>query len=651
MEKQKKSKSAWFHSSCLLGLLGWTSVAVAQMPEAVSEKDFLGDMPIVLSVSRLPQRLDETPGAVTIIDRNMIRLSGVRDVADLMRLVPGFRVSDSFEAGAPQVGYHNNLTTFSNRIQVMVDGRSVYSPFMLGHTGTGLQTVAIDDIERIEVLRGSNSAAYGARAFLGTINIVTRDPVDTLGFAAHLARGDNGINDSRASVGWASEIGNFRLGVDRRADNGLDGSGGPDVVSRFNFRGDVRLGAADQVEVRAGKTSVDGGVGFEKNIGNAPRQRVTETTFAQLDWRRNLNADQDLAVGISHADETNVDHFPYVLLPGLILDFGGRATTDQFNIQHTFRHGSNLRVVWGAELRQERVTSQALYNTDETLATDFTRYFGNAEWRIRPDLLLNVGGLYEKSSMSGDSFSPRVMFNWHMAEGQTLRWGVSQAQRPPTTFEKFSNVVYSYAGVPIAATWISRGGVRPEKVLSREIGYLGDFPRLGLNLDVRLFNESVQDSIKYINYQNPIFGQVADFANVEDFTIQGIEYQLKCSLWRGAQLILNQSLVDSSWTDGGNKDYKPQPYLSSGLMLMQKMPGGVDFSLMYHQADATNYAGIASMAPATSRTDVRFGWPVRMGNKRGDVSFVVQNLGPAYSDFVPALNFRRQAFVMLKLEN
>ncbi|MES2878912.1 MAG: TonB-dependent receptor [Pseudomonadota bacterium] len=650
---------------CLTSLLGWASVAWAQAPESVSEKDFLGDMPIVLSVSRLPQRLDETPGAVTVLDREMIRLSGARDVADLMRLVPGFRVSNSFEAGAPQVSYHNNLTAFSNSNQLLVDGRSVYSPFFLGQTSTGLQTVAIEDIERIEVLRGSNSAAYGARAFLGTINIVTRDPVETLGLQAHVASGDNSINDARASIGWAAEAGNFRLGVDRRADAGLSGSSGPDTVSRINFRGDVRLGAGSQLEVRAGQTAINAGVGFAGNIGNNVRDRLTEMSFVQMDWHRSFSENEDIALSFSHTTESTRDTFPvdtanlFPLFSGIVaFDIGGKASSDQLSFQHTVRQNNNLRAVWGAELRQERVTSKALYDTDADFVTDFSRLFGNVEWRIHPSLLLNVGGLFEKSSINGNSFMPRVMFNWHAAEGQTLRWGVSEGQRPPSTYEKFSNTRYYFniGGAPGVAVYsASRGGVQAEKVLSREIGYLGDFPGLGMNLDVRLFHEAVRDSIKFVGYPHPdawfTGGQAIDFANVENFDIHGIEYQLKWRPWRGGQVILNQSLVDSGWTDNGNTTYKPQPYLSSGLMLTQKLPGGVDLSVMYSQTDTTNFPGAAPMMPAMSRTDVRVGWPLRFGRQRGEVSFVVQNLGPANPDFQEAFYFRKQAFVMLKLEN
>ncbi|HSO44156.1 MAG TPA: Plug domain-containing protein, partial [Rhodoferax sp.] len=115
---------------------GW-----AQSVTGVSESDFLDEMPIVLSVSRLPQRLDETPGAVTILDRDMIRRSGARDVPDLLRLVPGFQTSMSFEGDAPQASYHGVFGHFSGRIQVLVDGRSVYSTYVVGSVAPGLNQV------------------------------------------------------------------------------------------------------------------------------------------------------------------------------------------------------------------------------------------------------------------------------------------------------------------------------------------------------------------------------------------------------------------------------------------------------------------------------------------------------------------------------
>ncbi len=627
--------------------------AIGQTRLAVSEKDFLADMPVVLSVSRLPQRLDETPGAVTILDRNTIRLSGARDVADLLRLVPGFRISNSFESNAPQGSYHISLGTFSNHIQVLVDGRSVYSPYLQGSTGPGLQTVALEDIERVEVLRGSNSAAYGARAFLGVVNIVTLDPLETLGVQAQVSSGENGIQDALVRLGLGDERASFRVGVDRRTDWGLVGASGPNRVTRFNTRADLHPTASDQIELRAGQTVLESGVGYSTLPGDDVRVRRAETSFFQLDWYRNLGLDSDLALKLSRTQELSRDNFPYLPIPGVVVDYGGRATSDNLSLQHTFRQGPDLRMVWGGELRREAVSSRPIYNTDAEFVNDFARLFGNAEWRLNRNWLLNAGGMLEHSNIDGHSFSPRLMLNWHFAEGQTLRYGVSQAFRPPSAFEKFSNVRYYLGDVLLDSTKVARGGVKPEKILAREIGYLGYFPELRLNLDVRIFDEEVRGFINKINYNLPGSGvldsNAIDYVNSENFNIRGIEYQLKWQPWRGGQLVLGQSFSSSDQFISGN--YPKLPFASTSLMVTQKLPGGMDLSVMYQQVDPTHFAGVDLPAPAMSRTDLRLAMPLRLGAKRGEVSLVVQNLGPSYQDYLPETYFRRQAYLTLKLEN
>lgn len=446
--------------------LAMCHLATAQSLDGLSEKDFLSEMPIVLSVSRLPQRLDDTPGAVTILDREMIRRSGARDVPDLLRLVPGFQTSASFEGVAPLASYHGGFDSFSNRIQVLIDGRSAYSPYFIGTVGPGLQTVALQDIERIEVLRGSNSAAYGARAVLGVINIVTRHTGDTLGAQVSVVAGENRVRDAQARLGWGQEGATYRLTVDRRADDGLEGSSGHNLLERLNFRADVNPSAQDEIQLRVGGMRIAAGRGLLlpttglPNPGNPPRDSTFGTSFAQLDWRRSLGENEDLAFSVSHTREFYRDSFP-VALAGLPVygflfgpnDFfevgiGGRATNNTLSLQHTFRQGPSLRVVWGGEFRREQVTSAPLYNTTSAFRTDFTRLFGNAEWHLHPNLVLNAGAMAEKSSDSGSSLAPRVMLNWHLTPGQTLRAGVSRGYRPASSFENYADARYVVPKLP-----------------------------------------------------------------------------------------------------------------------------------------------------------------------------------------------------------
>ena len=647
---------------CLAFLLGWGAQnAQAQPLAVVSEKDYLNEMPMVLSVSRLPQRLDETPGAVTLLDREMIRLSGARDVADLLLLVPGFQSSTSFEGDAPQASYHGGFGVYAGRIQVLIDGRSAYSPFLFGSVAPGLQTVAIADIERIEVLRGSNSASYGARAFLGVINIVTRDPVDTLGPRASITSGENGVRDVQASLGWGQDNASFRLGIDRRGDDGLKGANGHNRVGRVNFRADLRPNPGDEIQLRVGGLAIASGVGFAGNVDQPLRDRAFDSSFLQLDWRRNLGADADLAMSYSHTAERFQDNF-FFALPApfnrITIDFGGRASSDTVSLQHTLRQNADVRWVWGAELRNEQVTSKPLYNTDAAQQTQFTRVFGNVEWRAARNVVVNAGGLLEHSSKNGESFAPRLMANWHVADGQTLRVGVSKAYRPPSSYESSSDVRFTASGVLLQINSQSRGTAQPESVVAREIGYLAEFPRHGLSLDVRLFHEQIGGIIRRTPYalapgtqlfQSPAgVALTNDYVNAEDFAIRGLEYQLKWRPWPGVQLIFNQAWTNIDSGDAGAALAAPK--LASTLMWTQKLPGGVDLSLIHHDRSPMTLQG-SNFQFAMRRTDLRLGLPLRFGKQRGDLALVVQNLGAPYQDFNGSFQFQRRAFVALQLDN
>ena len=656
-----------FPAALLTGGLLVSGQAVAQVLASVSEKDFLSDMPIVLSVSRLPQRLDETPGAVTILDRETIRNSGARDVADLLRLVPGFQVSNSFESVAPLVSYHGAFDAYSNRLELQIDGRSVYSPYFIGSIGPGLQTVALEDIERIEVLRGSNSAAYGARAMLGVINIVTRHTADTLGAQGAVTVGENGIRDTQARLGWGDWSGSFRLTADTREDDGLTGAYGQNRVSRINFRSDLRPSGVDEVQVRLGALSIDSGRGRVGETGNAPRHFDFGSAYAQLDYKHSLSEDEDVSLKLSHTQERYVDGFPYDLQqlnqvrpflddasyfishPFTASDIytvsaDGTASSDVLTLQHSLRHGDAFRLVWGGEFRSERVQSLALYNTHSTFVNDFTRLFGNLEWRVAKNWLLNLGALAEHSSDNGDSLAPRVMLNWHVSSGHTLRAGVSKAYRPPSNLERFADVRYYWNGHQLMQTGRGNSALLSEELVSKELGYLGEFPHWRMALDVRVFDEQLKH---FIRVQD---GRPKSYINDESFAIRGVEYQLRSQPWGGAQFVLNQTYTDITAVNRG--DAMAAPQLSSTLSYVQKLPGQTHVTLSHtYSRGWSMFGGSESDAQASRRTDLRFAKALRWGARRGEIALVVQNLGSAYRDFKKEFLFEKQAYIMLRLED
>lgn len=628
----------------------------AQTTAGVSEKDFLEEMPIILSVSRLPQRLDETPGAVTILDRDFIRSSGARDVADLLRLVPGFQSSTSFEADAPQASYHGVYGYYSARIQVLVDGRSVYSNFFAGSVAPGLMTVMLDDIERIEVLRGSNSVAYGARAMLGVVNIVTRHSSDTLGTRAALTRGENGIQDTQLGLGWRTENSSMRLSLDERGDDGLTGSNGHNRVQRVNFRSDWQVSGSSNVLLSAGWMDIASGKGYANRPGDGLRDTTFENKFVQVDWKEVLSPDQDLVLSFSHNHENYRDVAPYLPIPGLNLDGSGTTSNNTLTAQHTLRLSPAVRMVWGAELRRESVTSRPLFNTAEAIVDDFTRLFTHAEWRLRPDLLLNGGVMAEHSSVSGSSLAPRLMLNWHVTPEQTLRAGISRSFRPPSAFERRSDVRYLFNKRLLSVTFLARGNVEPEALLTRELGYLGTFPWLKSTLDVRLFDESFTGYIDGVPYLVQLDGKSYapyDYFNVDNFSIRGLELQWKGQPWPGAQLGFNQTFSRMAFPSppSETKLVVAMPESTSTLFLTQQLPSGLQFSLSHQYSEPLWVQRSGDFRQYIHRTDWRLSKSLRFGQRRGELAVTVQNQGQPYADYDSSFLFKRRAYVTLRIDN
>lgn len=668
-------------------------------PRLLSEQDYLEpQLPVVLTVSRLPQRLDEVPGAVTVIDRQAIRASGARDVADLLRLVPGFFVSNSFEEGASAGSYHGLRSTFPNQMQLLVDGRSVYSLHLGGSVGPGLQTVALDDIERIEIFRGPNSATYGARAFLGSINIITRDLVDTQGEMARFTRGAGrhgaGVNDWGLRLGGVAGgdaaarpedpgdgtgFTGWRLSVDQRRDEGLQGAGGPVEVRRINLRADANYSEMDQLSLRAGQSQIESWIGKHYDFPGLHKRSIT-TSYAQLDWNRNLDENTDLSVQLSHTDE-HVAEKERGTLPrpplgqdgaGVLYDRSGGTGSTNLLVQQTRRMSPGLRGVWGGELRREASESEALYATSRPYVENFARLFGNVEWHFADDWLLNAGALIERSDMTqNNEVAPRLMLSWSAGQTglarHTLRAGMSRAFRPASMFERKADVRYRdpQTGEEIGYEYDAALGdpSRPERVESVELGWLVDAGAV-LSFDLRVFQERVHGVIVDQRVRKTggqlSSSRVVTYVNGPDFDVQGAEAQLQWIPWHGAQL----RYAHAKFTSGqrvGLQLSRPDSGVfvpdqtSHSLLFAQRLPRGWSFSVWDYYMGERVYPNGTEVAPSYSRVDARLakilnlGPSARMG-RQAELALTMQNMDGADADDVPEIRFQRRVFLTLQVE-
>lgn len=613
----------------------------------LSEADFFAPMAPVLSVTRLAQPLADVPGAVTVLDRDIIRRSGARDLAELLRLVPGYMVG-GFNGANMSAAYHMPLDEYGQRNLVLVDGRSLYGSGYLGGTVRGLPTVVLDDIERIEVLRGSNSAAYGANALFGVINVVTRHAADVERRRLVVNVGNDGILDLTAGVAWVVPGVHHRLTVQRMGDDGyLPGTGVNDArrVAQLHWRADAVPDAGLEWSWRAGVSDLALGMGYEGNVGDAPRTLHQRWLYAQWQARHELAGQDALRWSLAWDRIDVTDRYAYAPLPPVVVDFGGREQRVALDVQHERRWSDAWRSVLGLGWSREGIRSRPLFDTDAEAAVQRGRAFATLEWRATPRWVVNAGLYATDHSRLGLSAWPRLMVNHHLNEHHTLRAGVTRAGREPLLFEQAANVRYRFPTPPYEiATVVSSGTVGLERLDVRELGYLGHWPQHGLSVDVRLAREQLRDYIEEVRLE----GQRRDFVNRGGFVQHSLEYQLRWQPNADTRWWLGQVWTNTNWVDARYLRQPPKRMLTAGWW--QALPNGWDVAVMVFGQSRMSWRqpGTSSL-PGRGRVDVRLAHRWRSADTDTELALGVQSLGGAQSAFIPSRVLDRRVYLTLRL--
>lgn len=661
----------WLQPAALALLAAWASPARAQ---SLTEADYLSEVPVVLTASRLSQSLHDVPGSMTVIDRDQIRRWGARDVTELLRLVPGYLIG-GVNGANPVAAYHVPQDEFGIRNLVLIDGRSVYSSSFLGDTHYGMMAVSPDDIERIEVMRGANSAAYGANAMFGVINIITRHSFDAQGSEVAVNTGAGGVRDLRLSHGWGDEHRSYRLSASSKADQGYAQAFDDRRLQALDWRADLQPNGDDDIMLKAGVGDLQGGRGLAGNAGDPERALEWREWFLQGRWQRQLSADAQWQLSADLSDEQITDYsvVPCAFLrngrPAMdhcILDYSAKGRRANLEFQHSDSLGADLRAVWGLGWKQEQVQSWPYYHRSDNVGYHETRAFGHLEWRPSPRWTANAGLFAGQHSRVGDYLAPRLMLNHHFTPDQTLRWGVNRSVRSNSLLELAGDMhYYTPAGELAGRGYLGGGDIRPEELLSHEISYLGSFRPWHLTVDLRAYREQVRDWVSVVtnpnyvaNKGNPnIPRQLLD--NITSFTVRGIEYQLNWSPRSGTQLQWQQNFSQLEWADPARSTNLPPPRTST-LAWLQSLPRGIDLALMWHERDAMSWAGTAQTLPSARRLDLRLARPWRLeGGRKAEVALTLQSLNGDQIEFNSRLSgnrqyqyqFERRAFLSLRLEH
>jgi len=633
----------------------------------LSEESFLGEMPVVLSASRLRQPLSETPSAMTVIDRDMIRASGFREIADLFRMVPGFTVSNStyVRGFTPIVGYHGMAGELSGRLQVLVDGRAVYNP-TLGSVSWGNLPLAIEDIERIEVIRGPSTAAHGANAFLGVINITTRQPAADVGTTVVLRRGERDVSDAllRHGGAWREVDYRFTLGVkndnpygsyidNRTFANNADYRDSR-VINLVTFHADYQLNPRDALEFQFGYNGGKRGTqaANQPDETDYPRDIAIRNHFQQIRWQRIFSPGDEISVQLYHNTLREIDRFMTLPIAALgnrqfPMDDSVYAGRTDLEFQHTFAPTPDWRWVWGASSRRDVVEAPLTLSPGRVVGSTQHRLFGHGEWRISPKWLLNGGVMIEEHSLTDTDNSPQLAVNYHITPRHTVRASFSKALRMPTLLEEKANRFYHFDTFFLQA-FLSSGGLKAERMFSRELGYLGEFPELGATLNVKLFRDQLGDLIGLCRTPgNP--GR--DFCNTDSAIQTGLETEVDYRPTTKSRLIASHSRLIINSTNIRQIYSVSAPVNMIKLLASHDFSGGFSASAGYYQQGDMKALGFSNRQEFSRRVDVRLAQTFKMRRGKGEIALVMQNLlSDEYTEFRAENVFDRRGYVTLTLD-
>ncbi|NVK38192.1 MAG: TonB-dependent receptor plug domain-containing protein [Gammaproteobacteria bacterium] len=252
-------------------------------------------VPVVLTATRLQQHQADVPASVTILDEHFIKQVGAQNLADLFRYVPGMMIGPDNNNNADAVHYHGGPAALPKNLQVLINGRSMYRAGLAAVSWFELP-VALEDIKRIEVVRGPNSASYGSNAFQAVVNILTKHPADTYGSTASLKTGNNGEQDVYLRHGARLGKSDYRVSFTQKQNDGF-AVDNDDRVSRFvdaeHYYQDAKLGEFEtSIIVLDAKKQLADQMAFQTNENEISEQRMEVGSR----WTKDLSPKHQLQV-------------------------------------------------------------------------------------------------------------------------------------------------------------------------------------------------------------------------------------------------------------------------------------------------------------------------------------------------------------------
>ncbi len=619
----------------------------------------------VTSVSKDPRQVMKTPAAITVITQEDIRRSGATSIPEALRLAPGVEVA-RIDGDHWSIAIRGLAGQFSKDLLVLIDGRSVYTPLFAG-VYWDVQNVVLEDVDRIEVVRGPGGTIWGANAVNGVINIITKSAENTHGVLVNMGGGN--VDQGTGSIRYGGMIGkdfNYRVYATGSIRGPEFHSNGDEFdrwrMGQTGFRTDWKSGDKNAFTVQGDIYSA--GSGESSFLATfSPAAEIVQNGIASVSggnvlarWQHTMGEGSDIQIQ-TYFDRTNR------------VDIEGGEKRDTFDVdfvQHVRVHEAQ-ELTWGLGARvspSKFIQTTPAINFLPNNQTD-SIYSGFLQYElpiVRDRLTLTAGTKVEHNNFSGFEFEPSVRLLWTPTAQQSFWAAVTRAVRTPSRQDQDVSFAILAAAEPTPPSVyfevVGNPNAKAEQLVGYEVGYRTQISK-NFYLDVTAFYNNYNG---LQGYGPPGIGESADppplhlffllpYANsIEGDTVGSeIAPDWKITHWwqvRGSYSFLHMALRNKpGFTDIGNLLSSYMGSSPSSLVSFQSL-----FNLPKHfELDATyRYTSAlpAYSVAAYSTADLRLGWHFGEGL---EFAVVGQNLlQPSHAEFGgnpgPLVGIKRSAY-------
>lgn len=589
----------------------------------------------VSSVSRKEQKLNQTAAAVYVVTQEDIRRSGANSIPEALRMVPGLQVAQ-IDGSKWAISARGFAGRFANKMLVLIDGRSVYNMLYSG-VFWEQNDIVLEDVDRIEVIRGPGATMWGANAVNGVINIITKTAKQTQGNLVSTSVGN--VEQPSVAARHGGRIGNrahYRTytkysnrGNMRQADGSSAYDGWNSV--RGGGRVDFEINSRDSFTAQADLFRTTARQSYYENfplISFSPVNRYDtghSGAFVSARWRRVVSERSDFAVQAYYDSRNFRDYMGAADLNTVDVDF-----------QHRFHLSARHELLWGGGYRLSQTNLRTIGNRFrfdppdriDNLASTFIQ----DDVGLIPDrLILSVGSKFLHNSYTGFEVQPSLRLMYLATARQSLWAAASRAVRTPSRADHGAHVEYSVPGAAIPTTGLILGDphIGSESVLAYEAGYRNQLNKY-VSLDVAGFY-NIYSHLNELRPLPPYFATEpvrqlvlpALFTHSRSGRTYGLELATTFSpaarwKWHANYSWLRRPVGNLDALSLANFELSApthQVQVRSSLDLTRRL--SLDSSLYY--VDALRGIGV----PAYVRLDTRLGWRV---SEQLELSVLGQNL-------------------------